>query len=187
MVNAGDPDHPVFVAADHRETERALGGSGLTFTMLRANIYTEVLLGSLVPAVAGGVYASNAGDGATAYVARDDLAAVAAGVLAEGGHEGERLDVTGPAAVTGTDIAAITSDVAGTPVRHQPISDAEAVAGLVAAGLPEAVAGSVSTFGRATREGWFDVVSDAVERVAGRKPTPIADVLSANRSMLVGG
>jgi NAD(P)H dehydrogenase (quinone) len=98
VVHATDPDNPSPVAGDHAATERALADSGLTRTILRVNWYTDLLLWSAPAAVAGGVLADNAGEGGTAYVTRDDVAAVAAALLAEGGYEGDLLDVTGPAA-----------------------------------------------------------------------------------------
>lgn len=186
LVRATDPGNPAFVAADHAATERALVASGLTHTILRENIYTELLLLSAPAALAGGVLARNEGDGPVAYVTRDDIAAVAAAVLAEGGYEGVRLDVTGPAAVTQGEIAAILSEVTGVPVRYQPVTDDEYVAGMVRFGVPEAAARAYATFGQAARDMWLRDVTDVVAKVAGRQPTSVADLLAANRAALTG-
>ncbi|MQA83052.1 MAG: NAD(P)H-binding protein [Streptosporangiales bacterium] len=185
MVRAGEPDNPAVIAVDHRETERALAESGLTHTLLRESLYCEMTLFTAPGAVASGVLASNRGDGATGYVAREDVAAVAAALLADGGHEGELLDVTGPAAATDSEIAAILTEVTGRPVRYQPLTDDEAIAGMVERGMPEPVARSSASFGKAAREGWLDVVSDVVERIGGREPTSVAGFLAANRTALV--
>lgn len=187
IVRAGEPDHPAFVAVDHRDTEAAIAAAGLPSTILRENIYTDLMVFSVPAAVAGGVLVDNNGDGATGYVTREDIAAVAAAVLAGGGHTGEVLDVTGPEAITHADLAAILADLTGRPVRYQPVSDQDAVAGLSAAGMPEPVAQGYATFGRAARDGWFAGVSDVVARVAGRKPTSVADFLAANRAALLPG
>jgi hypothetical protein len=40
--------------------------------------------------------------------------------------------------------------------------------------------------GIATREGFFDVVDGAFERLVGRRPQPLRDVLLANRVELSG-
>lgn len=188
VVHATDPGNPAVVAPDHAGTEEALAGSGLTHTVLRENIYTDMLLMSTPAAVASGVLVNNEGDGATAYVTRDDVAAVAAAVLAEGGYEGQLLDLTGPAAVTGAELAATLSELTGRPVRHQPVSDEEFIAGTVAhTGMPEAVARNYATFGEAARGGWLQQVSDVVVRIAGRSPTSVADFLTAHRSSLMPG
>lgn len=187
LVRTTDPRNPAFVTADHAGTEQALVESGLRYTMLRENIYAEQLLVSAPGAIASGVLADNNGDGATGYVARDDIAAVAAALLAEGGYEGELLDVTGPAAVTHSEVATILSEVTGVPVRYQPLTDEQAVAGMVEhAGIPESVARTIATFGQAARDGWLREVTDVVARVAGRQPTSVADFLAANRAALVG-
>jgi NAD(P)H dehydrogenase (quinone) len=187
FVHATDPANPAFVATDHAATERALIDSGLTYTMLRENVYTDMLLYSAPAAVAGGVLARNEGAGAIAYVTRDDIAAVAATVLAEGGYEGVRLDLTGPAAVSQAEIAAILSEVTGVPVSYQPLTDDEFVAALVEhAGMPEPGARGYASFGEAARGGWLAGVTDVVARVAGREPRSVADFLAAHRAALLG-
>jgi NAD(P)H dehydrogenase (quinone) len=187
FVRTTEPGNPAFVAADHAGTERALVDSGLPYTVLRENIYLDLQLFSLPGAVAAGVLATNDGDGATAYLTRDDIAAVAATVLAEGGYENQRLDLTGPAAVTQSEIASILSEVTGVPVRYQPLTDEQAVAGMVEhAGMPEPIAQAYATFGRAAREGWLNGVTDVVEQVSGRRPTSVAEFLAANRAALLG-
>lgn len=167
---------------DHRATEEALAASGLPYTALRNNIYTEMLLRSVPQAVARGVYAANSGDGGTSYVTRDDLAAATAAILADPAGPGRVLDLTGPAAVTGADLAAILSQLTGKQIRFQPLTDEQLGAGLAAAGLPpEAIASAVS-FGRATREGYLGIVTDVVARYLGRTPTTVADFLAANKA-----
>jgi len=49
-----DPDPRFLVAADHWATERALAGSGLRWTVLRHNLYTEYLELLLPEAIASG-------------------------------------------------------------------------------------------------------------------------------------
>jgi NAD(P)H dehydrogenase (quinone) len=128
--------------------------------------------------LATGMLVDNAGQGAVSYVTREDCAAVAARVLAEGGYEGQRLEVTGPQAVTQRDIAALITEVSGVVVRYYPISDEEAVADLVWHGMSEPVARLFASNGRATREGYTDIVTDVVERVTGRAATSVAEVLA---------
>jgi NAD(P)H dehydrogenase (quinone) len=187
FVRTTHPGNPTFVAPDHAGTEQALVESGLAYTALRVNIYTDLMLASLPGAVASGILASNEGDGQVAYITRDDIAAVAAAVLAEGGYEGQRLDLTGPSAVAQAEIAAILSEVTGVPVRYQPLSDDEYVSAMVEhAGLPEPVARAYATFGEAARGGWLRDVTDVVARVAGRRPTSVAEFLGAHRDALLG-
>lgn len=186
IVRATDPGNPAVVAGDHAATEQALDESGLSYIALRENIYTDMQLLSAPAAVASGVLTGNEGDGGVAYVTRDDIAAVAAALLAEGGPDGP-LDVTGPAAVTQHDLAAALSEITGRQVSYQPVTDDAFVDGLVQnAGMPEQIARAYATFGQAAREGWLDGVTDTVARIAGRQPTSVYDFLAANRAALLG-
>lgn len=187
IIRATDPANPAAVARDHGPTEQALTGSGLTYTVLRENIFTDLLLLSAPNAVASGVLAGNEGDGAIAYVTRDDIAAVAATVLAQGGYENQVLDLTGPAAITQAELATILSEVTGTAIRYQPLSDEDMIAGMVThAGMPEPVARLYATFGEAARGGWFAEASDAVARVTSRPASSVAEFLAAHQAALRG-
>jgi len=187
VVRATDAGNPSGVAVDHGATERALAASGLPYTSLRNNIYTDMLLLGAPAAVATGVLSDSNGDGATGYVTREDCAAVAATLLAEGGDPGQLLDVTGPEAVTHARVAELLTEITGKPVRYQPVTDAEFTDALVTyTGAPEPIARFFATLNTAAREGYVDVVSDVVERVTGRKPTPVDEFLAANRAALLG-
>jgi NAD(P)H dehydrogenase (quinone) len=183
-VNADDPANPAPVVPDHRATEEALAASGLPWTALRNGIYTETLLLAVRPAVAAGVYASNGGDGAISYVTRADLAAATAAILAQPADPGRVLDLTGPEAVTGADVAAVLSRLTGREIRFQPLPDEVIEAGMSRAGLPaEAIAMAVR-FGRAAREGHLGPVTDTVRRYLGREPTSVAQFLARHRDAL---
>ncbi|MEV0391369.1 NAD(P)H-binding protein [Nonomuraea sp. NPDC050643] len=186
FTRAGDPGQPQALIQNHKETERLLAESGLTFTALRFNQWPEMwnLVGVPALAVATGVLPSNAGDGRVGHITRDDSAAVAAAVLAEGGHEGQLLEVTGPAAVTDTDVAAALSEVTGRTIRCEPVSDAGLAAALTRRGLPEMYVQGWTGLGTYKRAGWFDVTTHAVERLTGRKPTSIADYFAAHPETL---
>jgi NAD(P)H dehydrogenase (quinone) len=170
--------NPAAVVDEHRGTEEALRASGLDWTMLRNGIYADYQLQGIQQAIDSGRHVHNGGDGSVGYVARADCAAVAAEVLAGTGHEGQAYDVTGPELVSGADIAALASEHGGVPVEAVAVDDETYVAGLVEhAGLPEPVAQFLATFGRAAREGQLAVRSDDVERLTGRAPRSLRDVL----------
>lgn len=186
VVHATNPG-PTPLWADHGETERLLRESGMVWTALRNNLYTEGVLASAIPAVAAGVLATNTGDGRTGYVTRDDCAAVAATLLAEGGFENAPLDVTGPGTLDAATIADVLTRISGRPVRYEPQSDKQAVAAFVAGGMPEDAAWAVCDYGAVIRDGWLDVVTDTVERITGRPPTSVEEFLTGHRSALLAG
>jgi NAD(P)H dehydrogenase (quinone) len=176
--------NPAGVVPDHRATEQALRDSGLAWTFLRNNIYAEYQIPTAADAVAARRLVTNAGDGRTAYVSREDCAAAAAAVLATDGHEGRAYDITGPDAVSADDLAAIAAELAGVEVEVVRLEDEAYVAGMVEAGLPESAARLFASFGTAAREGWLDDASPAVEDLTGRPPRPLRDVLAAHRAEL---
>jgi len=179
IINPSE-SNPAAAAEEHRGTEEALRASGLEWTMLRNGIYGDLQLMGVQAAIATGRHVHNGGDGAVAYVARADCAAVAAEVLAGSGHEGKNYDVTGPELVSGADIAALASERGGVPVEAVSVDDETYVAGLVEhAGLPEPIARFLASFGRATREGQLNARSDVVETLTGRAPRSLRDLLDA--------
>jgi NAD(P)H dehydrogenase (quinone) len=185
----GNPSHsnPGVAARDHRETEEALLASGLDWTFLRNGIYADSLLNGADAAIATGRLVTNAGEGRTAYVARADCAAAAAAVLTGEGHERKAYDITSRDALSPADVAALLSELSGRTVEPAYVSDEEWVATMVEhAGMPEALAQDIATFGIAARWGYLGAMSTAVRDLTGREPVGVRAVLEARRGELVG-
>jgi NAD(P)H dehydrogenase (quinone) len=176
--------NPAFVAADHRATEQVLRDSGLEWTILRHNMYADYQVPAVAQAIAAGRLVTNAGNGATAYVWRDDCAAADAAVLAGAGHEGRIYDITGPEPVDADKLAAIASELSGADVEVVRVDDDAWVAGLVAAGTPEDVARGLATLGAAARDGWLEAPSTAVEELTGRPPRSLRDLVAEQRALV---
>jgi len=183
IVNAGS-ELPLVVSHEHGETERAIREHGLRWTALRNGLYAESQVAAAARAVASGHLVHNNGDGATAYVSREDCAAAAAAALTGDGHEDRVYDITGPELVTQAQLAAMVSDITGRPIAVVAIDDDEATQNLTAVGLPADAAMAYASFGTAIREGVLDVVSTHVEDLTGHRPRSLRDVLEAHRSEL---
>jgi NAD(P)H dehydrogenase (quinone) len=179
IVNPG-PENPAAVALEHGQTEDAIRASGLAWTFLRNSIYADLQPMSAAAALATGQLVTNTGDGRTAYVTRADCAAVAAAVLLGDGHDGMAYDVTGPEALSADDLAAIYAELGGKPVEVIKVDDAAYAAGLVEhAGMPPALADIYATFGAATRNGALAAQTDVVQRLTGRPPSSVRELLAA--------
>lgn len=170
-------DHPAGVAPDHAATEVIIRGSGLAWTMLRNNLYADMQVDQIRAAAESGQWVTNTGEGATAYVTRADCAAVAAAALVATDLDGALLDVTGPQALTATDLAGLAAGLRGSEVTVVQITDAELVAGMVEAGLPAPVAELLASFGTGAREGLAARVTSVVSDLAGRPATPLSALL----------
>ncbi len=171
LLRAGDPGYRGVLAEEHRATEQALAESGLPYTVLRNGIYPEMLemLLPLAEVARTGALRTSAGEHAyVSYISRDDCAAVAATVLADGGYEGQYLDVTGPVANPARIAEALAAAI-GEPVAHTRISP-EADAEAMRARLPAGMVAVGQGFWRQAEQGWFDVHTHHVERLTGHPP-----------------
>ncbi|HMN85634.1 MAG TPA: NAD(P)H-binding protein [Bauldia sp.] len=177
-----DPTNPLIDS--HYFTEVAMAASPVGWTALRNNIYAEITLMGLPHAIATGQLFTATGKGGRSYVTREDCARAAAAALAAD-FDGQRiLDVSGPAAVTQDELAALASEISGRPVVHVPVPAPDLVAGLTAAGLPAAYAAVLAALDVDASQGYHAVVTPAVEDLTGRAPTPIREFLLANRAAL---
>ncbi|WP_418516200.1 SDR family oxidoreductase [Curtobacterium flaccumfaciens pv. flaccumfaciens] len=172
------PDATFTLGRDHWATEQAIRESGMAFTFLRDSFYldfVEDLVGE------DGVIRGPAGDGAMAAVARADVARVATAVLHDpDAHRDQTYELTGPEAITLAQAAAIVSEVRGRPVSYHPETLDEAYASR-ARWNPEPWQADawVSTY-TAIAEGALAHVSGDVERITGRPPMSLREVLAAS-------
>ena len=177
------PDASNTVADSHFWTEVKLATSGLGWSSLRNNQYTDYLVPGAQQAIATGVLYHASGTGRRAFVTREDCAASAAGALLTA--EGQRIfDIGGPAALSGDDLAAIYSRVSGKPIKAVAISAEAMAGGLASAGVPEALAGVLVRFDTDTAMGYLGVVSSSVATLTGKAPQDVESFLLANRSAL---
>jgi NAD(P)H dehydrogenase (quinone) len=169
------PDTAFTFARDHAATEERIRASGLEHTFLRSCMYAEY-----VPLFASpeGVIRGPAGEGRAAFVARDDVADVAAAVLrAPDGHAGRTYDITGPEALTLDEAAAIVSEAAGRKVVYERETLEQARESRRPSGAPDwEIEGWVTSYA-AIADGSLEAVSDTVARIAGHAPRSLAEVL----------
>ena len=170
------PDNPAGVVPSHQATEEAMAATGLGWTALRNNLYSEFQVPTIQQAAASGRLVTNAGAGLTSYVTRTDCAAAAAAALLLP-NPAQVYDISGPAGVAARDLAELAAGLRGGPVEVVDVSDEQYVAGLVAAGLPEVVAVLLASFGTAAREGFMDLTTTAVKDLTGQDAAPLSSVV----------
>ncbi|PWB97761.1 NAD(P)H-binding protein [Salinibacterium hongtaonis] len=171
------------LSLEHAATEQQLRESGLQWCVLKNFPYADNEIDALREALEAGEIATSTEAGETAFVSRDDCAAVAAAVLTGTGHEGHTYDVTGPELIDAARRAQIFTEVGQQPIAVRHVDDATASQELSAkSGLPLFVAlDIVSSVATATRSGVFAVQSDSVERLTGNPATPLRAVLEHAR------
>ncbi|MEA2144769.1 MAG: hypothetical protein QOG59_356 [Solirubrobacteraceae bacterium] len=173
-------------AVEPGKTEVLLHGSGLDWTVLRFGSFAELQLAPAATAVMNRRLVTNGGDGRIVPIARQDCAEAAAITLTTDGHTGKTYEITGRQALSPRDLAELYADVSGRPVTLLQLNDAMLDLMLVGIGTPVPAAWCITAFGRAVRQGYFDVVDPAFERLTGRPPMGLRDVLITHRADLLG-
>jgi len=151
----------------------------LAHTFLRDNLYLDFLRAMVG---ADGVIRGPAGSGRAAAVAIDDIADAAVTVLrSPGQHAGATYDLTGPAALTFTEMAEVLTRASGRPVSFHDETVEEAYASRAQYGAPGwQVDAWVSTY-TAVANGELDGVTDVVPRLTGHPATSLAELLRRPR------
>jgi uncharacterized protein YbjT (DUF2867 family) len=173
------PDATFTLARDHFHTEQRIKARGMAWTFLRDNLYLDY-----VPYFAGeeGVLRGPAGDGRLAAVAQEDVAASAVAVLRDvvaggSGHAAQTYPLTGPTSFTMAEAAALMTKMTGREVRYVDESLEEAYASRATYGAPDwQVDAWVSTY-QAIATGELDGGTDNVERLTGRAPMSLEQLL----------
>jgi uncharacterized protein YbjT (DUF2867 family) len=168
------PDCTFTFGRDHFHTEEHIRAAEIAYTFLRDNLYLD-----FIPffCASDGVIRGPAGDGRAGFVARADVADVAAAVLTEDGHEGQAYELTGAESISLTRAAELLSEVTGHPIRFHDETLEEARASRAPSGEPDwVIEGWVTTYA-AIAAGELDGTTDAVQRLAGHPPYTVQDWL----------
>jgi NAD(P)H dehydrogenase (quinone) len=177
LPNAHPTEGP-SIPDDHFWTEVALFESGLDWTILRNNLYAEVILRFAHFALKTGNLVSATQSRGRSYVTREDCARTAAAALLN--STGKAIyDVTGPASVTHEQVASVLSRLSGKSIQHVNVTSEEVEKGLVAAGIPQFAARSVRELDEETSRGYHAIVTTTVTNLTGRVPLSVEDFLQA--------
>lgn len=194
FLNAEKPDVDSFELTDHKFTERLIRDSGMRYNFLRNNQYADAMAENQAAiAITTGRSIGNAGKGRVGFVARDDVAAVAAKLLQGKGEPDTAYDVTGPQALDYGQVAALIKELSGAEFEVIDLTDEQMYAMWDSLGVPREATGDFSkspvpwcsdgmvSFGRMIREGHLDRVTDVVERFTGRKPKSLRQLMIERR------
>ena len=183
LPNAHPTEGP-SIPDDHFWTEVALFESGLDWTILRNNLYAEVILRFAQFALKTGKLVSATNLQGRSYVTREDCARTAAAALLNA--SGKAIyDVTGPASVTHEELASILSRLSGKSIQSVNVTPDEVEKGLVAAGIPQFAARSVRELDEEASYGYQAIVTPTVKDLTGRVPISVEDFLQATAPALV--
>ncbi|MRN53210.1 SDR family oxidoreductase [Paenibacillus monticola] len=175
-----EPGTESLLGGDHYSTEEKIKSSGLSFTILRNNLYADNLIPSLQQAAASGQYAAATGEGQTAYVTRKDCARAAAAALASSFTGTRTIDLTGAESLSGTDVAQIASEVIGKSIQFVPLTTDQLVGIFESIGLPNGAAKVFASLDTASAKGEYAVVTTIVQDLTGQAPASLKEFLTEN-------
>jgi len=163
--------HPELLLGKwHQDREEAIRASGLTWTFLRpGNFMSNTLMWAEMIKTQGTVYFPG-GQGKTAPIDPQDIAAVAALALTQPGHAGQIYDLTGNEPLSTAQQVEILSRVLGKPIRYVDVPPSAVKEQMLARGLPALVAEAATEVFTLVYEGWGGDVTDTFAKVVGRKP-----------------
>lgn len=179
-LSSMDVQQGLAIGAWHERGEAALRACGVPFTFVQPTGFMSNLL-AWAPAIKGeGVIRASTGDGRRAFIHSDDVAAVVVKALTSGVYDGQSLPITGPEALTFSDVTARIGVAINRRLTFQPISDEEARQrySRISASAEETEA-HVALW-RAIREGRVATVNGNVQRILGRSAIALDQWLNEN-------
>lgn len=168
------PGSPVAFWDWHGQVERHLRASGAGWVILRSGWYMSNLLAAAPQVAAEGRLYAPAGEARIAMIDPRDVGAAAAAVLSSPGHEGQTYLLTGPRAITYTEVAAALSAATASRVEYVDIPGDAARQAMINDGMPGFVAEQIVAMFCRLRQGAAAQVSPAVERLTGSAPRDFA-------------
>jgi uncharacterized protein YbjT (DUF2867 family) len=155
----------------HAESEDYILSSGLPYTFLRSNGFMQNMVNYNAPTInTQNAFYGTEGDGRVSHIDLRDVAEVSVKALTEDGHTGNTYTLTGPEALTNSEIAQILSHNLGRQVRFINLPSTQLKEALLSAGVPEWNADALLDLQRLYREGKAATVTRDVEQILRRKP-----------------
>lgn len=165
----------------HFETEKWIKESGMKYTILRHNLYSEVIamfLGEKEQLLQSKTVFLPTGTGKTAFVPRIEFAEAGANLLAHPSEHANKIyELNGSDTVSFEEIASYISEATGETIGYVSPSVEEFESTLTSYGLPKEIIGMTIAFSLAIAEGVFDAEQTDLEMILGRKTQPVKEFI----------
>lgn len=165
------------LALVHRPVEKAIEASDIEWTFLRPNSFMQNVITFMSATIkAESAFYSASGEAKIAHVDVRDIAAVAVKALTESEpiHFGQAYTLTGSEALTYDDLADELSKVLGRSISHISLSPKNLKHGMLAEGMPEAIAERMLDLERYYREDRASRITSDIKQVTGQEPRRFA-------------
>jgi uncharacterized protein YbjT (DUF2867 family) len=170
----------------HGEIEKRLEASGMAFTHLRAGEFMPAYFRQVPNITAKGALFLPMEDARIASIDVGDIAEIAAKVLTGSGHEGKTYPLTGPEALTMTEVAEKLSAATGKTIRYVNVPPEAARQAQLAAGMPPYLADALFELFAERRNGKEAKVWPDAQALLGRLPTSFDEFARRNAAVFRG-
>jgi uncharacterized protein YbjT (DUF2867 family) len=165
------PASPFNLARWHAEVERTIAGSGIAWTNLHPHYFMENFLMFHAGSIrAEGRFYAPMRDGRIPMIDTADIGEVAARCLTSSGHEGKTYDLTGPAALSHGEAAAVLSKVLGRTITYVDVPSGAAAESMRSHGMPAWLVEGLTALFEVYASGAAARVSPEAGRILGRPP-----------------
>jgi uncharacterized protein YbjT (DUF2867 family) len=170
----------------HGAAELHLEQSGMAYTHLRAGEFMPAYFRQAPSIAATGTFMLPMADARIASIDIGDLAEAAALALTGSGHEGKIYHLTGPEALTMTEVAERLSTATGRAVRYVNVSTAEHKAANLSRGMPPYLADGLVELYAERRNGKEATVYPDTAKLLGRRPVSFGEFAERNAAIFRG-
>ena len=170
----------------HGEIEKRLEASGMAFTHLRAGEFMPAYFRQVPNITAKGAMFLPMEEARIASIDVGDIAEIAAKVLTGSGHEGKTYPLTGPQALTMTEVAEKLSTATGKTIRYVNVPPEAARQAQLAAGMPPYLADALFELFAERRTGKEATVWPNAQALLGRLPTSFDEFAKRNAAVFRG-
>jgi uncharacterized protein YbjT (DUF2867 family) len=165
----------------HKEIEDYLEGSGLEWTHLRPTGFMQEYLREAPSIIQDGALYLPLGEVRLNPVDLADVGKIGFFLLRDGGHQGARLALTGPEALSMTEIAECISQATGRTVGYVSLSPAQRRQTLISNGVPSVVADALDAQVRERLKGGLESEVDlSAHRLFNIEPTTFLQFAQRN-------
>jgi uncharacterized protein YbjT (DUF2867 family) len=170
----------------HGEIEKRLEASGMAFTHLRAGEFMPAYFRQVPNITAKGAMLLPMEEARIASIDVGDIAEIAAKVLTGSGHEGKTYPLTGPQALTMTEVAEKLSAATGKTIHYVNVPPEAARQAQLAAGMPPYLADALFELFAERRNGKEAKVWPNAQALLGRLPTSFDEFARRNAAVFRG-
>lgn len=180
IINA-DANRPIEIARLHLCSEKVVEKSAMGFTFIRPNQFMQNFINFYGKGIKDeGRIVKPAGQGRTSFIDARDIGMAAATVLDGNWFDHRTFTLTGPEALSNTEVASELSRALGREIVYQDVPEDDMRMGMVQAGMGEWMTQGMMEIMKAEKESWNSAVTNDFHLLTGKRPIPFSQFVKEN-------